>query len=414
MMPKVNNLRTGIKRKLGQMNLAFVLFVITAPFAEPQMFKVESFQFGDQIFDILKLISVAAACCIYFALRRPSLLLTLTLLLQILILLCTLINYGTISRFAGPAITMITMVMVGEVVVDEGETRRFTGYLKNYLSLLVAANFVTLLLINLHVLDWEVPLLGIDNRWIYILLPWVIVSFINAAINKGCAGPKEWAIYAVVLIHVLYSWAVGAILSLAMWPLLWIIGTICAKSSSWLAKHANVLLTLTLLIGLNVLLFSGVLLDVLRPVIVNLLGKDVTLSGRIYLWDTVLEVLRSNPLWGMGVQPDEFDKEFFFEQSGYVIGCAVNHPHNYLLNVAYHGGIVSALIFIAIYLYAAIGIDKAKGSTTARVLFCSLGCVLVASLVDTMDFGLFHLLIPFSVCAPRIISSNGNLQMTGV
>ena len=73
----------------------------------------------------------------------------------------------------------------------------------------------------------------------------------------------------------------------------------------------NAKLIYILFLIINYILLSGKLLEILSVIIVKYLKKSITLSGRIYLWQTVIEVLNKKPLFGLGVQSNEFDEKFF-------------------------------------------------------------------------------------------------------
>ena len=405
MMEIINKTVDFVKRFDG----AKLVLISLLPFFEPKMFKTPEFSSGDTLFDILKIISVTIIIATYIIWCKPSLLLGITMAMQVVIFIATVANNGSVSRYFGPAVTMVAMVAAGQIVIERRETKHLLGYLRNTLSVLVGLNLISICLIKAGVLNWDCSFLGIDNRWIYFLLPWVCISFIYAALEKGVVGWSEWTIYAIALAHVLLVWAVGAIIVLMFWPVLWIISRITPYRKRTISSHITVIMVIAS--GMvNFALVSGRLLDLLTPIISGVFHKDVTLSGRTHLWKAVVEVLNSAPLTGMGVQDEEFDKRFFFEQSGGAPGTAVNHPHNYLLNVGYHGGLIALALFSLIVLYAAYGIDKIKHIILFQALFCSLGCILIASLVDTLDFSLFHLLIPLMVWADRITSGEMELR----
>ena len=168
----------------------------------------------------------------------------------------------------------------------------------------------------------------------------------------------------------------------------------------------NAKLIYILFLIINYILLSGKLLEILSVIIVKYLKKSITLSGRIYLWQTVIEVLNKKPLFGLGVQSNEFDEKFFYESSGFVGGTAVNHPHNHFLNVAYHGGFIALIVFILIVFITMCDIDKIKEKGIYCVMVAGVVSIMLAALVDTLDFSLFYLFIPIAAGLSKIYNGN--------
>ena len=211
--------------------------------------------------------------------------------------------------------------------------------------------------------------------------------------------------------HVILTWSVGAMIAFAIWPIAWLV---LDRVKAGPVRQHGATSSFALFSVLNVVLLQGGLLRLIGPIISAIFNKDVTLAGRTYLWDTVIECLQANPLFGRGVQTEASDIDFFYEQSGEIPACKVNHPHNYALNVAYHGGIVSLILFSIIYLYSAIGIDRASNRIIKLVLSVSLCSIMTASLIDTLDFSMFHLLIPLCVRADVLCAKSDASQGNGV
>lgn len=204
-------------------------------------------------------------------------------------------------------------------------------------------------------------------------------------------------IFGMLFFSLLLARSMGAVLAMITFALTFIILKYCKP---------NVILCYIIYCLLNYLLVNGYVLQSLNFLISDILHKDVTLSGRTYLWRTVIEVLESKPLIGMGVQSSLFDCSYFFEMSGNVIGCFVNHPHNYFLNVGYHGGIIALLLFIILYYLVTIKIERILDEGLKRIVISSFAAFFVASLVDTLDFSLFYPFIPRVLKLSALDTSN--------
>ena len=93
------------------------------------------------------------------------------------------------------------------------------------------------------------------------------------------------------MIFVIVSWSVGAIIAFVGFGIAYLFTKVWVcnmkKSVNFIKFYIGVLIY-------NVLLVSELLLKPLRYIIVKIFNKDITLSGRVYLWRTVLSELGKN------------------------------------------------------------------------------------------------------------------------
>ena len=126
-------------------------------------------------------------------------------------------------------------------------------------------------------------------------------------------------------------------------------------------------------------------------VIEGLLDKDVTLSSRVYIWDSAIDYFKSNPfnlIIGKGIKNG---------------GAWVNYagglwqPHNSLLSLLYEGGLIGLVLFF-LFLSAS---DKIYINSTYieykkiyNFLLIMITAVLISSLVSN-SFNVLQYYVPF-------------------
>ncbi len=383
----VDSVSNLIKYKLDYNLQILLYFILMLPYLEPQIFKILGYETIDKLYALTKFLSAIIIILIYFFTRkcRISLFVTIQILLQVWILLSTVINAGSLTRFAGPAITSVVIVMLGELVSKKNWIN-FMIILRDFLFSLLIMNFA-LQLYNLIILN-EYDLttfLGINNRWFYFYLPIVFISMMVSQVKYNKIDIISKIIFAITFLSLLLAQSVGAVLAM----LAFIVVFMFFKYS--LFNFVNQYIAFCII---NFFLVKGYILDFFTFIISDYLYKDITLSGRTYLWDTVMQILEESPFLGMGVQSIDFDCEYFFAQSGYVIGCFVNHPHNHFLNIGYHGGIVAMFLLFLSYFLVMKYADGIKDLKIKQIAISSFAAFFVAGLVDTLDFSLFYLFIP--------------------
>lgn len=362
-------------------------FGLLLPYLEPQIFKTAGYEAYDRLYAVMKLISALVVIVLYLYIKKlhfSKYVLTMTAM-QLWIFASTIINNGSLTRFAGPAIISVVILMLGELIAKQNWLK-FLVLLRNFLMILLIINFLSQL-INFFVFGKAnlTTFLGIDNRWIYFYLPLVFISLIVSQLKYNKMDLLSIIIIVVSIISLFLAKSIGAILAMSTFIVMYGL----YRYFSFCAVTYFVFYCI-----FDYFLVKGYILQSFSFFIQDLMSKDVTLSGRTYLWKTVVEVLESNPLWGMGVQSSIYDCNYFFEQSGNVIGCFVNHPHNYFLNIAYHGGIPALILFIYLYFCIVKKVDLIKNKSIKRIVISCLSAFFVASLVDTLDFSLFYFFIP--------------------
>ena len=364
----------------------WVLTILLFPFIEPQLFKMDGYAVFDTFFAIWKLISAFVIFCIYFTTFKfkISQSVLIVILLQSWIFFSTIHQHGSLTTFAGPAITMISIFMLFEISAYY-DLYKFLIFIKRILLVYVILNIVVYVLMKMHFLDLPSSILGIENRWIYFILPWVFLNFFVDEYNFGRTTVAAWTSWVVGFLSLLFVWSVGAIIAMGLWPILWII----YKKKNIVRKA---LVLFTVYIVFSFFFTNSVILNYFNRFFVQVLHKDITLSGRIHLWRVVYDLLLQNPLFGAGVFSNSQVETFFYINSGYVEACRVNHPHNFFLYFAFKGGIPALVIFLILCVSIVIKISKYYFNVMSGCVFLGISVVLIASIVDTLDFSLVYMI----------------------
>ena len=118
----------------------------------------------------------------------------------------------------------------------------------------------------------------------------------------------------------------------------------------------------------------------------GVLGKTMTLSGRIPIWDVVFQLLSNGHFfWGYGAS---------YIWNAIVVGSSpYMHAHNDVLNIFMTGGLVLAVIALAMFLLVARRLYRTRSLMPSFVLSCGLGCFLLEGLFEiTSCIGFFFVL----------------------
>ena len=148
-----------------------------------------------------------------------------------------------------------------------------------------------------------------------------------------------------------------SIVCLAIFVLMIVLDTLMPKLSKIILRLSFWVLTI-----INILLVVFRIQDLFKYLIVDVLGEDLTLDGRTYIWDEALFYISKNPLWGYG------------QNSGITLLTDYNmSTHNQLLGWAFRYGIVGLVVMLAlcIWLIYRFSVDDIRGRIV-RLIFTLL------------------------------------------
>ena len=156
-------------------------------------------------------------------------------------------------------------------------------------------------------------------------------------------------------------------------------------SRTGLAKRLNPFawFTAALVANISITIFR---IQSYLPGITELLGRDVTFSGRTAIWDTSIKLFSERPIFGYGYEPTDKAKAHF-------LGTFTS-PHNIYFTAAYYGGLIGLLFVVAAF---ALSFKTLLGRRTEIAAFMSsfLFAALIEGIFEPFGYGgLTMLVIP--------------------
>ena len=377
--------------------LLFTLILII--FFEPQIFKENSFvgvQYIDYIYKVLKILAFLVTTYKYVLINKGKVTKTLisVSLLQLVMFISTIIYKGDIVRFAGPALTTITMTMIAEILIKEEILFKILKKVNIYFVVCFIINMISVILIDFTDVSKYVSVyfMGIDNRFIFTLLPWILFEGL-VSLHQDNQLNKRWKVVVILSeLLLIYKFSVSAMICIGLYLFLFVKFVRDMQMSK-----CNNFVFVTYVLS-NIL----VLLDKLRKIflpLLKILGKDATtLSGRTYLWEGVMEQTYKHPIIGYGMQSIEYDKSFFYNSTApyYLKFCKVSHAHNSLMTLLYRGGIIAVTIYLSIVYKALKQLKNNLKNKYANILLITAINIFLTSIFDTMDFAALYFV--FTLC----------------
>lgn len=223
-----------------------------------------------------------------------------------------------------------------------------------------------------------VPEWLIGNRVFYYRLAFPALAFemIRAQREEGRYGLRTLLVFVVVTATVALQRGGTALMGYAL-----LLAMLFFFGRRALPRYA---LPITML-GVSVLLFIGLhffhIQEAFAFLIQRVLGKDMTLNYRADVWTEALDTVKRYPVTGVGYLPLSYMRELFHSTPE----TPLNHTHNQVLELLFHGGVLALLPFIGMTAWTsheALRYRRSPAVKTAAIL------LMVFLFMGTVD--IFH------------------------
>lgn len=324
------------KKYLTKMlNNPILLVLLLFPYFKPSSLEYIA-PVWEPFFDVLRIFSFVIVLGMYIYNRKISKIILAIIVYEFILLLSTIINNGSYWALAVSCGTYVSLCMLIEL---------YSQY--NFIVLSKALLFILVVLYTINIItiivypdgmyvarytqNW---FLGYDNchfPYNFILL---FIYSLNYIVPNNKLTFINIVLIALFSASTYITWVAGAVMSISLFLIyIFILRVI----------NFNTLLNINTYIFINAFLFIGFVIfriqNIFSFIIVNILKKDITFTGRTKIWNAGIYWFLKSPLIGNGVNnvDNERLKLVGFE-----------HCHNYFLQILYRSGILGFLFFIII------------------------------------------------------------------
>ena len=238
------------------------------------------------------------------------------------------------------------------------------------LEIYVLLNLITILL-NFHP---DVPNFSGERYWLFgnknfhirTILPILANSLIISNYNNKIISMHSLCLIIISLFSILLSRSATGIVGIFLFLLMYFIFVFKGYLKNIVKIKYGV--AVSAFASFGIIFFN--LQTKFSFIVENILGKDLTFSGRSIIWKKSIEMVRAKPFFGFG----------YLTSSEYTYFLGNNHPHNYYLYILTMGGIVLfALLLLGFYLadknlndFIDTGIQKILAITIIVFLFMGI------------------------------------------
>jgi len=330
------------------------------------------------VFDVLLIIILGIKISKY----RISKMTLLIVIMYFCMAISTILHNGDylmLAKTAGPAIAAV-------LLTDYEMQKSPDNYVKAGMKLWIvlgAANLVSIILFpgGMYTAIREDGrsaignyLLGFHNGFIAILLPCVGFSMIYAyrkSRGKTLVSKESVISLTILIMTELIDRSATGLVMTAFFLLFVFLGHMRILN--------KILNPYIFVIGFYVATYLVVILRIQNyfgAIIVGLLNKDLTLTGRVYLWDYAISVIKENWIIGVG------------QSARSVVGLyrSYNHPHCLVLDLLYKGGIFMFFPFVLLLFKFCRNIKDKLNNPVSKVILMVATCFLIGEIVNSAQY----------------------------
>ena len=304
-----------------------IVILLLLPYFKPEL--LNYMRGFNLIFTFLFLVSAGATVLLYIKMSRyVSFFLLAVWCYQLLLVTRTVSVVGLDFSGFRRLFSLIFLCALVELLLLN-DIKMFLDSLYKILWLWIIINFVTELMRDVGF--GPVYFFGFRVAFVYPMLMAIMLGYMLVITYGEQYRLGLYIIIALTLFAMIFEWVGTGLVTIVFY----LVACFAYKRSKKLRDIFTAGRAAIILIVLNCLIVFVRIQNVFEFFIVDILGKSLTLTGRTYIWDAAIELIKRNPVWGYGIETHSV--EVFFGEYKYM--------HNQILQFLVEGGAVGTLLF---------------------------------------------------------------------
>ena len=296
------------------------------------------------------------------------------ILLEIIIFISTAINSGSMRN----------------AVAEKNRMFLLIKSMMLHLELCTYINLVTVIMKPDGFFTRTISAYGKTQEWFlgsdHYFVVWAIPAFLIAILYCELTGDKKrsyFLICATIVTQFIKGSSTGLVGVVIF--LLWLVIPIIRKV---MTPFRCLIVAIVLFVSIVYLRNS----DFLEPIIVGMLGKDMTFTNRLEIWDNSIKAIGNKPLLGYGIlYTDAVIGLLGRTESGFIWRGAT-HCHNQFLQIGLMSGIIGLVAYIAAIVMAFWGCRSCDNKRMGQVATICLFIFCVISITEVYQYPQMYML----------------------
>lgn len=356
--------------------IALVFMVLYKPAMFSQMPALHTFDTISNVFKIM-VIAVLGVWFVYFY-QKVSLFFVGIVFFEVWRVLATIYCGGNYTSLFLAIFNALAICLVVEMGLKTDPDALLDGA-SFTLGLFVLINFATIILFPQGMYEFNTftqnYFLGYRNNSIMLFFPAIIFSIVRSLRKYNKLTLSSFVITAVSFATVIIAFSATSVIGMTVFTLFLLLALI--------NKMPNFLNIITYL-AINIAYFFGVIILRLQEafafIIVDMLGRDLTFTGRTKIWDSALAAFAKSPVFGVGEIENQASRD--------LIGAT--HAHNYYLDLLYKSGLPGFLIFFAILIICGVALYRNRKNGKIPFVVSGAICAFMIMLQSEAYYNIYY------------------------
>lgn len=356
--------------------IALVFMVLYKPAMFSQMPALHTFDTISNVFKVM-VIAVLGVWFFYFY-QKVSLFFVGIVFFEVWRVLATIYCGGNYTSLFLAIFNALAICLVVEMGLKTDPDALLDGA-SFTLGLFVLINFATIILFPQGMYEFNTftqnYFLGYRNNSIMLIFPAIIFSIVRSLRKYNKLTLSSFVITAVSFATVILAFSATSVIGMTVFILFLLLALI--------NKMPNFLNIITYL-AINIAYFFGVIILRLQEafafIIVDMLGRDLTFTGRTKIWDCALAAFAKSPVFGVGEIENQASRD--------LIGAT--HAHNYYLDLLYKSGLPGFLIFFAILIICGVALYRNRKNGKIPFVVSGAICAFMIMLQSEAYYNIYY------------------------
>lgn len=356
--------------------IALVFMVLYKPAMFSQMPALHTFDTISNVFKVM-VIAILGVWFFYFY-QKVSLFFVGIVFFEVWRVLATIYCGGNYTSLFLAIFNALAICLVVEMGLKTDPDALLDGA-SFTLGLFVLINFATIILFPQGMYEFNTftqnYFLGYRNNSIMLFFPAIIFSIVRSLRKYNKLTLSSFVITAVSFATVIIAFSATSVIGMTVFTLFLLLALI--------NKMPNFLNIITYL-AINIAYFFGVIILRLQEafafIIVDMLGRDLTFTGRTKIWDSALAAFAKSPVFGVGEIENQASRD--------LIGAT--HAHNYYLDLLYKSGLPGFLIFFAILIICGVALYRNRKNGKIPFIVSGAICAFMIMLQSEAYYNIYY------------------------
>lgn len=226
--------------------------------------------------------------------------------------------------------------------------------------------------------------LGVHNYFIVWLFPALVVASIYKEIIKNKVR-ANLLIFSIVITAIINMSGTGRV-AIFSFLIIMYLPNIIKKHMSPVGSIIAVLIGSFVIVVLQRFEF-------LRVIVVDFLGKDMTMNSRVMIWSNAIKVIKENLIFGYGYVSEQ-NMPYYIGRINSILWKGATHCHCQYLQVLFHGGLIGFFIYIAMLICAICSAKKCRNKKIASICIISIVVFMIMGITEVMTYTFIYSIIP--------------------